>query len=98
MRSLAVWATRDPSNACALADATPRLKTAGMIIPADTTNNPSFIIALRVSLIIIPLQLSWYSGDAIIRYIVPRTRPSGYLLPPVRVIGVPLLRPPGAVK
>src|SRR6266567_6553079 len=55
VRSLADWAKCDPTNACARADATPRLNIAGIIIPADTTNNPSFIIALRVSFIVKPL-------------------------------------------
>src|SRR6266516_1538833 len=51
---------RDPSNACARADATPRLKIVGMSIPADTTNKPSFIIALRVSFIrYAPLTLQY---------------------------------------
>src|ERR1700682_2746108 len=34
-----------------MAEATPRLKIAGMTIPADTANMPSFIIALRESFI-----------------------------------------------
>src|SRR5258706_15998477 len=51
-RSLAVCATRESCIACGLADATPRLKIAGMTIPADTTSNPSLIIALRLSFII----------------------------------------------
>src|ERR1700738_4097329 len=34
-----------------MAEATPRLKMAGMTMPADTANMPSFIIALRESFI-----------------------------------------------
>src|SRR5712691_330541 len=34
-----------------MAEATPRLKIAGMTMPADTANMPSFIIALRESFI-----------------------------------------------
>src|SRR5581483_1173814 len=40
---------REPSSDCDMAEATPRLKMAGMTMPADTANMPSFIIALRES-------------------------------------------------
>src|SRR5216110_2338510 len=52
--SLAAIDTRALSIASALADAKPRLKTAGMTIPAETASIPSLSIARRESLISLP--------------------------------------------
>src|SRR6266699_211033 len=52
VRSFATCAVCEPSRAWELAEATPRLNTAGITIPADTTRRPSFIIALRESFIL----------------------------------------------
>src|ERR1051326_3897015 len=52
VRSVAACAICEPSCACDMAEATPRLKMVGIIIPAETANMPSFIIALRESFII----------------------------------------------
>src|SRR5450631_191039 len=58
VRSLAACAKWAPCCDKDLAEATPRLKMAGITIPADTTSIPSFIIALRESFIMVfPLCL-----------------------------------------
>src|SRR5258708_39273600 len=53
VRSFATCAMSEPSRAWELAEATPRLNIAGIIIPADTNRRPSFIIDLRESFILI---------------------------------------------
>src|SRR5215467_1992985 len=53
VRTFATCAMCEPSRAWALAEATPRLNITGIIIPADTTRRPSFIIALRESFILV---------------------------------------------
>src|SRR5581483_1274518 len=55
VRLVASWEKLAPSCASVMAEATPRLKMAGITIPAETTSIPSFIIALRDNFIRIPL-------------------------------------------
>jgi hypothetical protein len=53
---LAATEKHAPSLAMVLALARPRLKMDGIIMPAETTSMPSFIIALRESFMIINLS------------------------------------------